>query len=721
MVCSSFDIKILPDIAHLSMSRPSYLPLDSVVNSCPMLTDTMATANKNITEALSNKLASVEANVAEVEPESHQIEFDRLTMQSPFIHPKPVTVIQCPPREPGHLRPSSPTGSVRSSFSSSRRRVSRHSHRSSGFSRSHRSEVSNELTLQAESEFLALMELMSGISRRSSSLKEVWMKIISERESYALEMDRMYEQFDEYTETIERHQREQHSHSHEHEERKKEITKLRLDLELAISSSSEFKRKLSDRDVELGEAHHEIAELKDVYKYLKEEHEETKKTLEETQLKLVASLKACHHAEEDAKKHHRDLDSLDLKYVELQTSHTELSTKFESTHKEVISLKQSNSVYKKEKHEWLHEKGELEDGLRKCNHRNEELKRRAKELTESFEKKKHELTETIEKKKHELHETKETLSKVKYDKEELHQKVKELKRELEEEHCRWEDAEDRCGKWKLKWEHSEREITSLREDLSIIEIEQTELRETLTKKTEEYRRLVIDKKQLEKDHHGKCKESEDRHRDILVLQESLRRTETTLKEKTELIHTLHERIERIERDRDEARSKCGDLQIALTGHQTSIVSLKLDIETITEERDSFREKFHDCETKYEEVCESVTEYHEGNSSFEYEITNLRAMLREVREEREKAITMRITADRERDEATSRYEAKCREMDKLEDSFAHRLHGHDRFHGHGSRSSGSRTVSKRFYQESSSGVAEGDEASGSVPGNGAIDT
>ncbi|CAO2656415.1 Nn.00g052180.m01.CDS01 [Neocucurbitaria sp. VM-36] len=673
----------------------------------------MANTDMHLSEGLlRDKLASIEVNVAEIEPESPQVEFDRLTMQSPMIHPTPTTIIRCPPHDSGHLRPSSPTGSVRSSFSSSRRRVSRHSHFSSGFSRSHRSEVSKELSLQAESEFLALMELMSGISRRSSSLKEVWMKIISERESYASEMDRMYEQFEEYTETIERHQRDQHSHTHELEESKKEVTKLRLELSVSVSSSAEFKRKLADRDCELGEARTEIAERKDVYKYLKEEHEETKKTLEETQLKLVASEDACHHAREDSKRHHHDLESLDLKYVELQSTHTELTSKFESTHKEVISLKQSNSVYKKEKHEWLHEKGELEDTVRKCNHRCDELKRKVKELTESFEKKKHELTETIEKKKHELHETKETLSKVKYEKEELYQKVKELRRELEEEHCRWEDAEDRCGKWKLKWEHCDREITSLQEELRVIEIEQTELRETITKKTEEHRRLVIEKKRLEKDYHGKCTESEDRHREILVLQESLRRSETTIKEKTELIHTLHERIERLTRDRDDARTKSSDLEISLSTLQTTLVSLTLDLETTISERESLREKYHECQTRYEEVCESVTEYHEGNSSFEFEISSLRAMLREVREEREKAIQMRIAADRERDEAVGRFEAKCREMDKLEESCAVRVR--ERVLG------GSRTVSKRFYHGSSSGVGEGDDA-GSVVCGGVVDS
>jgi len=347
-----------------------------------------------------------------------------------------------------------------------------------------------------------------------------------------------------------------------------------------------------------------------------------------------------------------------------------------------VSLKQSNTTLKKEKHEWMHEKGEFEEGLRKCNHRNDELTRKVKELTESY-----------EKKVREVYELQETVSKTKYENEELHREVKELRRQLEEEHIRWEDAEDRCGKWKLKWEHSEREIISIREEVRLIEIEQTELRETITKKTEELRLVIIEKERIQEDYHDACKKAEESHRQVLILQESIRRTESILKEKTELVHTLHERIERIECERDESRSKCNDLSIELSELQTSIVSLKLEIETVTEERENVREKLRECETRYEEICESVTEYEEGNSGSEYEITNLRAMLREVREQKEKAITMRNSADRERDEAIVRYDEKCREIERLEESFSQQFHSHGR--------AGGRTTTRHLFKGSRS--------------------
>lgn len=66
----------------------------------------------------------------------------------------------------------------------SSRQVSRSMRRSSSFLAAHRSKMSTELTASAESKFFALMELMVSASREASSPKEVWAKLIAERESW---------------------------------------------------------------------------------------------------------------------------------------------------------------------------------------------------------------------------------------------------------------------------------------------------------------------------------------------------------------------------------------------------------------------------------------------------------------------------------------------------------------------------------------------------------
>lgn len=542
--------------------------------------------------------------------------------------------------------------------------------------RTHSSVVSKELTAQAESEFMALMELMAGISRRSSSLKEVWTKMITERETCITEMERMYDQFDEFTETIERKEKEHHHHAHGHEEQKKEAAKLRIEITAALASVAEYKKKLTDRDTELGNARREIREYKETISRVREEHELTKKTLEETQLKLVVCEDERHHAREDAQKHHGELRSLTLRFNDLQTSYNEITTKHEIAHKELVSIRETLIILKREKHEWLHEKGEFEEELRKCHHKYSDLSLRLEEMTEKFEKKEREVTIL-----------KESVTKLEYERQELHVRIEELKRKLEEKRCGWEDAEDRCGKWKLKWEHSEREIASIREDIRIIESEKSELTTTIAKIREEIRVLIIEKDRLSDEYHHECRKSEEHHRKVISLQESLRRVETTVKEKTESIHTLNERIERIESERDDARGRCEHLSMEIEQLQTSVVSLKAEISLTVEKHDDVCNKLRECESRYDEVCESITEYQGGHSEFEYEITTLRTMLREARDQKEKAITARNTADRERDEAISRYEEKCRELERFDEQMS------QHFHAHGKSEGRSRVVSR----------------------------
>jgi chromosome segregation ATPase len=497
------------------------------------------------------------------------------------------------------------------------------------------------------------MELMSGITLRSTSLKEVWRKLISERESHASEIEHMYERIEEFTETIERHEKEKHSHSHDHEERKKELVRLQFDLKIAIEATSGYKKKLADRDCELEKAHGEISEMTDNFKYLKEEHEVTKSTLEKTQLKLVASEEHCRHAKAEAEKHHGEIRSWKHKYLELETSRTEINTKFESTHKELHSVKHINSTLRKERSEWIHEKDELEEEVRKCKHHEQEHKRKLKEVTESY-----------EKKTHEVHELTEKVTKIKHEREELHKEVKTLKSQIEEAHHKWEAADHTCRKWKRKWDECERDLLIVREELGVLQVTHTETTETLTKKTEEIRTLIIEKDQLIEDHHAKCAEATESHRQILVLQESLRRTEVSIKEKLEIIHTHTERIERLTHDLTICRKARDDLSAELLVQQNTNISLNLSLETLTSEHTSVREKLHECETRYEAVHASMTEYHESSGDFEEEIESLNVLVEEAREQRDRAVKMRVEADRQRDEYVGRYEAKCREVERL---------------------------------------------------------
>lgn len=119
------------------------------------------------------------------------------------------------------------------------------------------------------------------------------------------------------------------------------------------------------------------------------------------------------------------------------------------------------------------------------------------------------------------------------------------------------------------------------------------------------------------------------------------------------------------------------------GFAVSPTNCTLHLVTLTETRDSIREEIHTWKHKYELVSETVTEFHDSSSELEYEIENLRIMLREAREQKEKAISLRNSADRERDEALAKYEQKCREMERWEESMSSHLHQHGHRHGRSS--------------------------------------
>lgn len=621
-------------------------------------------------------------------------------------------------------RTSSPTGSVRSAYTT-KRRVSRRSYsnefHSSSHSSSFSSEVSKELTRQAELEFAALTELMSSMSRRSMSLREVWSKIITERESVYSEMHRMTERYEELTEVMERKEREHSHHNHEREGHKQELVKVRLELTAAINSASKFKLELSARDNECKTLRHEIAEAKDTYTYIKKEHEELKKTSEQTRLTLVATTAARADLEDQCGKLRGERADMDLKLTELTSKHEEITTKFESSHKELVDIRKSHLILKEEKHEWLHRRGELEDHIRKCDHKYDELKRKYKEIEEMYEKKKSEVKEqqeTVIRVKNEKEEAitkvksekeeaitriknekEEIIIKIRNEKEELEQYIIRLKRELEDEHCRWEAAEDNCGKWKLKWEHCDREIISLREEISRIEISCTELRETITKKTEELRILIIEKKRLKDEGERAVGRANENHRQLLLVQETLSHTESILKKSQEEIHTKTERIERLDCDLGDCRKQIEKLQIEIESHQSASAVLKIEVETLNSRCGALKAKCHEWEVKYEEAYESITEIEEGSSSYEYEISAMRTMLREAREQKETAITARNTADRERDEAVVRFEEKCRAMERLEERMSAQMHELNRS---GTKTTTTSTTRKSGHRVNSSG-------------------
>lgn len=544
------------------------------------------------------------------------------------------------------------------------RQVSSASRRSSSFLQSHRNKMSSELTSQAEGKFFALMDLMSTASREASSLKESWARIISERESLAREREELMMQVEEVSETLERTQSEHHHHGFELGEKKRQVEKLLLELSAAFTAVSEQKKKVADRDRDLDITRAELQELRTTMSRSTSDHDRIRSELEALTLKLKVAEDDRDHARHDSERHHGELRTLLREHTDLKSKHSESTSKLETSRKEVLSLTDRIKMWEMERDEHLHEKDRLQEELKRAKARAEEASRDLVELNERHDRVQREHTKI-----------KETIRVVETERDDLALTIENLRREVKAKALGWEEADARHAEVNLKYEHIKREVITTKEKLRDVELERTELRDSIDRSREEHRLVIIERDQLKEDLADERRKVADGHRRVSVLEESLRRAELTATEVRSEVSTLTERNKVLVREGEDHRSKHGHLSREIGDLKDKLVIFQAEIRTLTEARDRAYRDLNDWKHKYEEVTETITEYHDNSGELEFEIESLRTLLREAREQKERAISARHAADRERDEYVSKYEEKCREMERFEESASSHYHAH----------------------------------------------
>jgi chromosome segregation ATPase len=538
--------------------------------------------------------------------------------------------------------------------------------------------MSMELTSQAEGKFFALMDLMSTASREASSLKESWARIVSERESLAREREELLLRVDEVTEILERTQSEHHHHGHELGERKRQVEKLLLELSAALTAVSEQKKKLADRDHDLDRVRGELTELRSTVLRSSSEHDRTRADLEALALRLKSAEDDRDHARQDSERHHNELRTLLHEHTDLKSKSTETSTKLETSRKEVLSLTDRIKIWGLERDEHLHEKDRLQEELKRAKIRANEASRDLIELTERHDRVQRDHTRI-----------KETVRAVETERDDFALSIENLRREVKAKAVGWEEAEARLAEVNLMYEHIKREVVSVKEKLRDVELERTELRDSIDRTREEHRLVIIERDQLKEDLADERRRVGDGHRRVSVLEDSLRRTDLTLAEVRSETHTLTERNKVLIRESEDSRTKQSNFTREIGELKDKLVIFQAEIRTLTEARDRAHRDLDDWKQKYEEVTETITEFHDDSGELEFEIESLRTLLREAREQKERAISARHAADRERDEYIAKYEEKCREMERFEESASSHYHAHGRGEG---KSSFTRTVS-----------------------------
>ncbi|KAL7776023.1 hypothetical protein CFE70_006436 [Pyrenophora teres f. teres 0-1] len=516
--------------------------------------------------------------------------------------------------------------------------------------------MSMELTSQAEGKLFAFVDTMSSAAREAASLKESWARMMAERDSLLRERDELLVTVEEVTEEFQRKDAEHSHHGHEHGERKRQVEKLILELTAAMTAIAEHKKKLADRDRDLQGVRHELHELHSSVSITHTDRERTKTELEATFAKLKMCEDERDSARVDADRHHTELRNLLREHTELKSKYTETSSKFESTRKEVLTLSDRIKVFEFERDEHLHEKDRLHDELKRLRFRADEASR---EFTE--------LTERHDRVQRELHKLKETVRIIETERDDFSITIENLRREVKAKATGWEESDARCDDLTLKHEHIKREVVSLKDKLRDVEMERTELRESMDRSREDHRLIVIERDQIKQDLHDEQRKVEDGHRRVNVLEESLRRSELTITEiKTEIV-TLTERNKVLHREGDESRGKHGHLTTEIASLMEKLALFEAEISNLKYARDRAHSDLNAWKHKYEEITETITTYEDSSAEFEFEITSLRTLLNEAREQKERAISARYAADRERDEYITKYEEKCREMERFEEN------------------------------------------------------
>ncbi|KXT07963.1 hypothetical protein AC579_8597 [Pseudocercospora musae] len=577
----------------------------------------------------------------------------------------------------GKMHSSRSVAGGRSSLARTSRQVSSSARRQSNFMHSHRSKMSMELTGQAETKFFSLIELMSNASREASSLKEYWSRLMSDRESFDREREELMLQIEEINETLEQKETQHHHHGRELGERRKEVEKLLIELSAALNSVSEQKRKVADREHELDTVRKELSEVRITSSRLQIDFDKGKSDHQGILDKLRNLESERDHHREESEKHRSELRIITRDQTDIKSKNTDLLSKLESARKEIHNLTDRIKSWERERDSYLIEKDRLHEEVTKHTTKSEEISRELSELVERY-----------ERLQRENRQTRESIRIVEGERDDHHSTIERLRAEIRGKTTSIEEVENRLADIVLKHEHSKREVSGKDDRIRELESDVHDLQHRLERSQEEHRTIIIERDQFRDDldnERHKAHDGDHRHRG---LQDNLSKAESSLIEVRAEVSSANERIKLIERERDEHRDKNSQLHHEITSLREKLTLLQAEIKTLIGHRDRAHKELEDYRRRYEEVTETITEYENGGGELEFEIESLRTMLRESREQKERAISARATADRERDEALAKYEDKCREMERWEENRSSYLHAH-----HHSSSSATRTVTR----------------------------
>ncbi|KAI5243128.1 hypothetical protein E4T42_07474 [Aureobasidium subglaciale] len=564
--------------------------------------------------------------------------------------------------------------SMRRSTSSASRR------RGSLASSSFRNSLAIENSGQAEGKFFAFLDMVANASKEAISLKELWSQMAAERRNFAAEREELREQIEEVTYELETKQQDNHRYDGEVAESKEKARAISIELTTAINRLAAEKNKLTERDSHIERLRNELIGQQELQSTFRSQIDRLKAEYQSHETLFKSMQDDRDGAREDADRYQRGLQRVTQERSEITSRLEEVQTALETLRKEAVISVERLRKYELDQDEKIHEINRLKEELRKSRSREEESGSELLIISEKFSQSNRDISKL-----------KDTLRTVEGERDELTHIVDVKNREIKSTIARHDEVQTLLLEKTTQLDALRRELSLFEDRLRSAELERDEKHEAFEHSREQHKLVIITRDELSNELITAQGKVDAAKRQINLLTETATKTEQVIIDTRAEITNLNSTVKALERERLDWQKKNTTLTDQLVELKGRIVILTQQIHDTCSERESLRDELRRSHQELEEFTETLTT--DESAEYEFELENMRTMLRRAQEQKEQAISARASADRERDEVYAKYEAKCREMERFEEEASARMREVSAASGSG-KSSSSTTTTKR---------------------------
>lgn len=581
------------------------------------------------------------------------------------------------------------TGLARSGSLRSYRRQSSLLRSSSRMESSSYAKQSAELTVQAESKFMVLMDVIANASKEASSLKAVWEHMKQERELLLQKHEALVTQTTELTAELRTREDERSRSSTDVVDWKRKVETLLVDLATAHESVKAEKTHVHERDQDIEKIRVELREARDVGFRRATQNESE---LERLRSKLKQTENERDTVIQTSERYTRDLNKAVRERSEETSKLNDVTASYETVQKDVLSLTGHLKTVEAERAASLQTVVRLQEELKRAKQKSADDTREAIEITEKYNKISREATRL-----------REALGVIELERDEHLRSVETLRRQSNAQRLEHDELTTRFTSVSRDYEVNKREIITVQENLKTSELSRDKHLKTLERTRESLHSVTRQRDEITDELSAVTKRLDEEKQHSSGARESLIRAEEKLSELRVDISAVNEKVVHIQHERDDAHNKTKQHLIEINQLRERVAALEHQKRDAIESRTRITAELNQLRNEYSEVTETITSFHDDSEDMELEIQNLRALAHEAQEERERAVSARESADHERDTYISRYEEKCRELERFRESALSRSGSYSHSHARSSRGGAEFRTSRTIMSRSTSHI------------------